>query len=115
MFLTIFYTPIIITQLGNNYGLIAVGSLISYFIQTMIDAVSAWTYNNESKKNIRSNEVIGAKLNFYLITFTILIIIVIWTLTIVFLNFSINSKFEIDQNLLIYFLITLCLAQISTF
>ena len=45
-----FYTPIIITQLGNNYGLIAVGSLISYFIQTMIDAVSAWTYNNESKK-----------------------------------------------------------------
>ena len=115
MFLTIFYTPIIITQLGNNYGLIAVGSLISYFIQTMIDAVSAWTYNNESKKNIRSNEVIGAKLNFYLITFTILIIIVIWTLTIVFLNSSINSKFEIDQNLLIYFLITLCLAQISTF
>ena len=35
--------------------------------------------------------------------------------TIVFLNSSINSKFEIDQNLLIYFLITLCLAQISTF
>ena len=31
MLLTIFYTPLIITQLGNNYGLIAVGSLISYF------------------------------------------------------------------------------------
>ena len=115
MLLTIFYTPLIITQLGNNYGLIAVGSLISYFIQTLIDAVSAWTYNNESKKNIKNEGLKGAKLNFYLITFTIFIILIVWIVTILFLTSSINSKFEINNNLLILFLSALCLAQTSTF
>ena len=115
MLLTIFYTPIIITQLGNNYGLIAVGSLISYFMQTLIDAVSAWTYNHESKKNINNKTSKGASLNFHLITLTVLVITMIWTLTIIFLASSINNKFEIDSNLLILFLSALGLAQISTF
>ena len=115
MLLTIFYTPLIITQLGNNYGLIAVGSLISYFMQTLIDAVSAWTYNHESKKNINDETSKGATLNFYLITFTVLIISLVWVLTITFLSSSINDKFRIDSNLLILFLCVLSLAQISTF
>ena len=115
MLLTIFYTPLIITQLGNNYGLIAVGSLISYFMQTLIDAVSAWTYNHESKKNINDETSKGATLNFYLITFTVLLISLVWVLTITFLSSSINNKFEIDSNLLILFLCALSLAQISTF
>lgn len=115
MLLTIFYTPLIITQLGNNYGLIAVGSLIAYFIQTLIDAVSAWTYNNESKKNIKSESIKGATLNFHLITFTALIILVVWTITILFLTSTINSKFGIDNNLLILFLSALSMAQLSTF
>ena len=104
MLLTIFYTPLIITQLGNNYGLIAVGSLIAYFIQTLIDAVSAWTYNNESKKNIKSEGLNGATLNFHLITITSLVILAIWTITILFLTSTINSKFGINNNLLILFL-----------
>ena len=115
MLLTIFYTPLIITQLGNNYGLIAVGSLIAYFIQTLIDAVSAWTYNNESKKNIKSEGLNGATLNFHLITITSLVILAIWTITILFLTSTINSKFGINNNLLILFLSALSMAQLTTF
>ena len=48
--------------------------------------------DDETKKNINDETSKGATLNFYLITFTVLLISLVWALTITFLSGSgINS------------------------
>ena len=78
--LTIFYTPILIRELGSNYGLIAIGSLVAYFIATFIDAVTAWTYNHSSKNHFKDEDQSFDVLRDKVTIFSSLAMIILWIL-----------------------------------
>ena len=115
LLLTVFYTPILVRELGSNYGLIAIGSLVAYFIATFIDAVTAWTYNHSSKNHFKNEHQSFDVLRDKITILSSIAMITFWVLISTLMFSSVIEKFQLNSDVLFLFFIALCFMQLSTF